>query len=251
MRTLLFAILTSVSVSAAAQAQSSLGITGAAFSLGMVEDEGGDYRGDARAVVDVAITDVHGFQGDLGFSDSQSGLVGTVATHLYMAPREGQKYGLFAALSDVDGRSMLYGSFGAEGMLAFGNNTVVEARAGLGWADTDGLDYIFGGFTVAQALSPAFEIEISLDIAEFDEPSLSAVSYDAGLRAQYSPEGSPWGAYASVTHSGLTGRDGSGGDTRIGLGLTLSLGTAGGVNPHTRPFRTPDPVAPLLRRGLW
>lgn len=249
MRTLLFLCLMSFSVPAFAQ--SSLGITGAAFSLGMVEDEGGEYRGQASAVVDVAITDVHGFQGDLGFSDSLSGTIGTVATHLYMAPREGQKYGLFAALSDVDGRSMLYGSFGAEGMLSLGDSTVVEARGGLGWADVDGLDYIFGGLSIAQALSPAVDIELSLDVADFDEAGFSATAYDAGLTARYSPEGSPWGAYASLTHSGLTGDNSASGGTRLGLGLTLSLGSVGGVDPHTRPFRTPDPVAPLLRRGLW
>lgn len=249
MRTLLFVLLTSFSFPAFAQ--SSLGITGAAFSLGAVEDEGGDLRGDASAIVDVAITDVHGFQGDLRFSDALSGTIGTVATHLYMAPVEGQKYGLFAVLSDVDGRSMLYGSFGAEGMLSLGDSTVLEARGGLGWADVDGLDYIFGGLSVAQSLSPAVEIELSMDVADFDEAGFSATSYDAGLTARYSPEGSPWGAYASVTHSGLSGGNSASGETRIGLGLTLTLGTAGGTDPHTRPFRTPDPVAPLIRRGLW
>ena len=249
MRTLLFVLLTSFSVPAFAQ--SSLGITGADFSLGVVEGEGGDFQGEGSAVVDVAITDVHGFQGDIAFSGVGDVVVGTIATHVYMTPRAGQKYGLFAALSDVDGRSMLYGSFGAEGMLSFGDNTVVEVRGGLGWADTNGLDYVFAGLSVAQALSPAFEVELSLDVADFDEASFSATSYEAGLTARYSPQGSPWGAYASITHSGLTGTDSASGDTRIGLGLTLSLGTAGGVDPHTRPFRTPDPVAPLVRRGLW
>ena len=248
MRTLLFVLVTSFSFPA--YAQSSLGITGAAFSLGVVEDEGGDLRGEASAVVDVAITDIHGFQGDLRFGDMASGTIGTLSTHLYMTPKEGQKYGLFAALSDVDGRSMLYGSFGAEGMLSFGENTVLEGRGGLGWAN-EGLDYIFGGVSVAQSLSPSFEVELSLDLADFDEAGFSATSYDAGLTASYSPEGLPWGAYVSVTHSGLTGDSGASAETRLGLGLTLTLGTAGGTDPHTRPFRTADPVAPLVRRDLW
>lgn len=249
MRTLLFVLVTSFSFPA--YAQSSLGITGATFSLGVAEDEGGDLRGDGSAVVDVAITDVHGFQGDLRFGDTTSGAIGTLSTHLYMTPKEGQKYGLFAALSDVDGRSMLYGSFGAEGMLSLGDNTVLEGRGGLGWADTDGLDYIFGGVSIAQSLSETFELELSLDFAEFDEAAFSATSYDAGLTARYSPEGLPWGAYASVTHSGLAGDSSASGETRLGLGLTLTLGTAGGTDPHTRPFRTADPLAPLVRRGLW
>lgn len=136
-------------------------------------------------------------------------------------------------------------------MLSLGESTSVEARGGLGWADADGLDYIFGGLSVAQSLSPAIEFEASMDVADFDEAGFSATSYDAGLTARYSPEGSAWGAYASVNHSGLTGRNSASGETRLGLGLTLTLGTAGGINPHTRPFRTPDPVAPLVRRGLW
>lgn len=249
MRTLFLIFLTSVSFPAFAQ--SSLGVTGAAFSLGMVEDEGGVLRGDASAMVDVAITGYHGFQGDIEFSDAQSGIIGTVATHLYMTPKENQKYGLFAVLSDVDGRSMLYGSVGAEGMFSLGESTVVEGRGGLGWADVNGMDYVFGGLSVVQSLSPALEIELSMDVADFDEAGFSATSYDAGLAARYSPEGSPWGAYASVTHSGLTGVDSAPGETRLGLGLTLTLGTAGGTDPHSRPFRTPDPLAPLIRRGLW
>lgn len=246
MRTLLFIVLTSFSVPAFAQ--SSLGISGAELSFGVVEDEAGEYRGDGRAVVDVAVTEFHGFQGDLAFADAGDGWVGTVAAHAYMTPKPGQKYGLFAALSDVDGRAMLYGSLGAEGMFSLGVNTSVEGRAGMGWADADGLDYIFAGVAMAHQLSPSVELELSLDVADFDEAALSATAHDIGLRATYSPEGLPWGAYASVTQSSLTGYEDA---TRIGLGLTITLGSSGGTNPHTRPFRTPDPVAPLLRRGLW
>ena len=246
MRTLLLFVLTSFSFPAFAQ--NSLGISGAELSWGVVEDEAGDYRGDGRAVVDVAVTEYHGFQGDLAFSDADGGWVGTVAAHAYMTPKPGQKYGLFAALSDVDGRAMLYGSLGAEAMLSLGSNTSVEGRAGMGWADTDGLDYIFGGVAMAHQFSPSVELELSLDVADFDEATFGATAYDIGLKATYSPEGLPWGAYASVTQSGLNGYEDT---TRVGLGLTLTLGTSGGTTPHTRPFRTPDPVAPLIRRGLW
>ena len=249
MRTLLFAIFTSFSVPV--YAQSSLGITGASFSLGATQDEAGDLRWGGLGAVDVAVTEHHGFQGDVALTDTASGVVGTLAAHLYMTPKEGQKYGLFAALSDVDGRAMMYGSVGAEGMLSLGLDTSAEARAGVGWADVDGLDYIFAGVSVAHELSPAFEIEASFDAAEFDEAAFSATSYDLGLRAHYSPEGAPWGAYASVTHSGLTGTDGAAGETRLGLGLTWTLGATGGADPHSRTFRSVDPVAPLLRRGLW
>lgn len=246
MRTLLFVFLTSLSFPAFAQ--SSLGISGIELSLGAVEDETGDFRGDARAVVDVAVTSVHGFQGDLAYSDTMTGGIGTVAAHLYMSPKPGQKYGLFAALSDVDGRSMIYGSLGAEGMLSLGSRTSIEGRAGIGWADADGMDYIFAGAALAHQLTPAITLEGSLDAADFDEAAFSATAYDLGLKATYSPVGSPWGAYVSVTQSALNGHDDA---TRVGLGLTITLGNTGGTDPHTRPFRTPDPVASLVRRGLW
>ena len=232
-------------------AQSSLGISGVQLSTGVVEDEGGTTRVEGRAVVDVAITDVHRFQSDLSFADTEAGGVGTIGAHIYMAPRQGQKYGLFAQLSDVDGRSLTYGSIGAEGMIALNTSTSLEASAGIGAATGGGLDYFFGSVGLVHAYSSAFEVSASLDLAEFDETSLRAISYDAGFKAAYSPEGAPWGIYASVNHSGLTGRDGEAGQTRIGLGLTLSLGNSGGTDPNTRPFRSVDPVAPLLRRNLW
>ncbi len=249
MRTLLFVLL--VSFSFPAFAQSSLGITGATLYLGAIQDEAGDAQATAAFQLDVAITEFHGFQGDLAVSDTTSGLIGTSAAHLYMTPVSGQKYGLFAALSDVDGRAMIYGSVGAEGMLSWGDDTLVEGRAGMGWADVDGLDYIFAGASVAHSVSPALDFELALDLAEFDEATFSATSVDFGLTATFNPEGSPWGAYVSATHSSLVGRDDAAGAMRLGLGIQIALGTSGGTNPHTRPFRTVDPVAPLIRRGLW
>lgn len=250
MRTLLFVLL--ASVSGPALAQSSLGITGASFSLGVTEDESGEFQLEgAAAVVDVAITSVHGFQGDLSFADTVSGGIGTVGAHLYMSPVNGQKYGLFGTLSDVDGRSMLWGTVGAEGMLSLGANTVAEVRGGFGYADENGLDFIFAGAGVAHAVTPSLTLEGAFDLADFDEAAFRATSYDVSVKAEYSPEGSPWGAYASVTYSGLAGRDDADGEMRLGVGISLSLGSIGGADTDTRLFRTPDPVAPLLRRGLF
>ena len=249
MRALVVAVL--MSISGPALAQSSLGITGAALSLGMTEDEAGQSRVEGMATVDVAITEVHGFQGDLRFADTAGGGIGSLGAHLYMAPREGQKYGLFATLSDIDGRAMSWGTIGAEGMLSLSDTTVLEIRGGLGAADDNGLDFIFGALTLAHALAPGLELAAALDVTDFDETALRATSYEASLRAHYSPEGAPWGVYASVSQSGLAGRDGEGGETRLGLGVTLTLGTVNGSNPQSRHFRSVDPVAPLLRRGLW
>ncbi len=234
-----------------ASAQSSLGIQGATLSLGAAQDEAGDAQPHASAMLDVAITSVHGLQGELAFEDTANGVIGHMGAHLYMAPRPGQKYGLFATLSDVDGRSMAWGTLGIEGMLSLGDETVLQGRTGLGVSDVDGLDFIFAGVAVAHAFSPSFEVEAFADIAEFDEAAFRAMSIDLGVSAEYSPEGAPWSIYASLTQSDLSGRDGAPSETRLGLGVSMTFGQSGGTDPATRPFRTSDPVAPLVRRGLW
>lgn len=232
-------------------AQSSLGISGATLSLGSTEDEGGAWQRRAASSVDIRITPVHGLQGDLAFSDTATGTIGHLGAHLYMAPQPGQKYGLFLTLSDVDGRSLAWMSLGAEGMISIGENTTLEGRLGLGAADGNSRDYIFGGVSLVHAFAPGFEVEAALDVAEFDEAAFRATAVEASLTARYSPEGSPWGVYASVTQSDLTGRDGAAGATRLGLGISFDFGTAGGTDPHTRHFRQADPVAQLVRRGIW
>ena len=146
---------------------------------------------------------------------------------------------------------MTWGCVGAEGMISLSFETTLEGQAGIGFASDGGLDYIFASAGVSHAYSPTLEIEATLDLAEFDEPSLRAISYEAGVKATYSPEGAPWGVYASLSHAGLSGRDGQNGETRLGLGLTMTFGNSGSVTPNSRPFRSVDPVAPLLRRNLW
>ncbi len=152
-----------------ASAQSSLGIQGTTIGIGGIQDEAGDYQSAASVSVDVRVTSFHGLQGDLRFSDTSSGLIGQLGAHLYMTPKPGQKYGVFATLSDVDGSSMTWGALGVEGMLSLGLDTALEARTGLGVADAGGLDFIFAGVSLAHAVNPTLEIEAFLDVAEFDE----------------------------------------------------------------------------------
>ncbi|MCV6594804.1 MAG: hypothetical protein OIF48_17775 [Silicimonas sp.] len=247
--------LLAIAMAAPAVAQSSLtpsdlGITGALLSFGATDDEGGTARSSAHLQLDVAVTGVHGFQGDLRFFDTPSGGTGVVAAHLYMGPKDSRKYGLFAQLGDVDGRAMTYGALGAEALLSLGAATSVEAQAGIG-AASDGLDFLFAGAALHHGVTPDLSLTASLDLVEFDEPGLRALSHETALRLDYSPEGARWGLYASLSHGGLSGRDGVSADTRVGLGVTLRLGQTGGIQPTRRPFRPVDPMAPLLRRGLW
>lgn len=249
MKTVLVAIIASF-VAAPAMAQSSLGITGAEFVLGVTEDEAGTAQFEGSAIVDVAITDAHGFQGDLRYDETLAGGVGTIGGHLYMTPKQGQKYGLFGSISDVNDRALQYVSLGAEAQLALSFETTVEVQAGIGAATEGDLDYVFGSLALAHALTPSLDLEATFDVAEFDEVSLSTTSYEIGVTATYSPEGAPWGIFASVSHADLTGGDFSGA-TRVGLGLIWTFGNSGGTDPSSRLFRSVDPVAPLLRRGLW
>ena len=139
------------SFSSSAFAQSSLGITGAEFTFGQVQDESGTAQTSVAATVDMAVTDYHGFQGDLRFSDTNFGALGSLGAHIYLAPRPGQKYGLFATISDVDGRAATWGAIGAEGQFSWDEDWVVGARAGLGAGDAAGLDFIFGGVSIAHS----------------------------------------------------------------------------------------------------
>ena len=232
-------------------AQSSLGIQGLDLQFGTSEDESGNAQTDVQARLDVAITSVHGFQGDVAFSDTDQGLIGQLGAHLYMTPATGQKYGVFASLSDVDGRMMTWGSLGVEGMLALSDATVIEGRAGMGISDVDSLDYIFADMALIYAAFDNFDIETALTLTDFDEARFRALSYDVSATARYSAQNAPWGVYAKVAQSGLSGRDGAGAKTRFGFGVSMSFGHSGGIAPKTRPFRVVDPVAPLVRRDLW
>ena len=94
-------------------AESPLGITGAEFRLGAVAQDtgaaqaslGGIQSFDAIdpvlgfAAVNVAVTDAHGFQGDVLLEDGPGGAIGRLGAHVFMTPQSGQKYGLFAILS--------------------------------------------------------------------------------------------------------------------------------------------------------
>lgn len=234
-----------------AAAQSSLGIQGLDLRLGVIQDEDGSAQADLQSHLDIAVTEFHGFQGDVAFADTDNGLIGHLGAHLYMTPRHGQKYGVFATLSDVDERMMTWGSVGVEGMLALSDATMIEARAGMGISDVDSLDYIFADIAIAHAPFDNLDVEAAITLSEFDEAAFRAMSYDASLTALYSLDGTPWGSFASIMQSGLSGRDGQPAETRFGFGVSMSFGQSGGVAPRTRPYRSVDPVAPLVRRDLW
>ena len=174
-------------ISGAADAQDirPLGVTGAELGLGFggIFPEGDQPRLASSLSVDVAVTDYHGVQGDLSFEGIGDSYVGRIAGHLYLMPRDGQRYGVFAMLGDVDDRSFTYATAGVEGIFTLTDSLSVDGRIGLGAATSEKLDFIFGGLGAAWQMSPSLELRGRLDVAQFDEieptgdrPSISAFS---------------------------------------------------------------------------
>ena len=221
-------------------AQSSLGVSGATFDIGAVD-------GDAFVAtrIDTAITGHHGLQFDAVLSDHDAGLIGQMDGHLYMRPAKGQEYGLFAQVGDADGRSRSWGAAGIEGMFAAGANTAVELRGGLALSQPGGWDALFADAGVIHGLSDSLSLTARLTLTEIDELVLSTIARETRLGVEFHPRGTAWGAFADITADRADGSE----TTTLRLGLSLTLGDAGGTAPETRLFRAADPFGPLFRRG--
>ena len=100
-------------------------------------------------------------------------------------------------------------------------------------------------------VSKSLNWELHLNLAEFDEASFQAISYETGITVDYGPAGSPWGNRIGFSYAGLSGRNDAARELRLSAALTYSIGRTGGTAPKTRMFRMIDPVEPLIRRDLW
>jgi hypothetical protein len=232
-------------------AQSSLGFTMGEASVGVLSLDSGEFAfADGR--VDVAITGAHGLQFDLALEDRPQGTLGHFGAHVYLAPREGQKYGLFATLSDLDGESLTLGAAGAEGRIALGERAALELRAGAGLgnriASDASLDFIFAGAGVDYEASDRLRLGLYGEAAEFDEADFRAVGYTLVAEAEYRLGSVTISGAVGV--SGLEGRDGGARESFARIGLSVGFG-AGGADPSRRLFRRADPTQPLALRGLF
>lgn len=225
-----------------------LGMTGAELRL-TADDDG---RLEAGALVtDTAVTEYHGLQLDFALGDTGGGTKGTAALHAYMTPAEGQKYGLFASVTDFDGRSATYGALGAEGRFALSPETALELRGGLGVTHRTGFDFLFASADLSRDLTPSLTASAGLTLAEYDEAGFSAIGHEARLGLRYAPKGSRFGAFAELARDGLSGDSGAPAETVLRVGVTLSLGRTQTGGIETRPFRPVDPLRNLVRRGLF
>ncbi|MEM6823999.1 MAG: hypothetical protein AAF566_02710 [Pseudomonadota bacterium] len=232
-----------------ATAQSSLGVTGIELRAGADDSQGSPVFG--ALTFDAAITEYHGIQGRAMLRDNDTGTEGRLDGHLYMVPREGQKYGFFGFLSDFDGRSATYGGVGAEGLFALGDDTALELRAGLGIADQDSLDFLFAEAGLYHDLSESVTVSVSTTLTELDEAAFSTISHDLRLGLEVHPQGQPVGFFADVSRDGFSGDNIASGETTFRAGITVEFGTMRSGGPETRPFSSPQPLRPLTRRNLF
>lgn len=230
--------------------QSSLGIAGVELTLGGYREADGGTSVSGELLTDVAVTNHHGLQGELAWHALPAGGVGRIGGHLYMVPRETRKYGLFAVVGDVDGRSFLYGHGGVEGMVSLSPRATLGAHAGLGFA-SEGLDYIFGGVDARFRMSDALQLEAGAGLSEFDEVGFQAMGAILDLSMRYAPTGTPVSVSVGVEQDLLLGVDGAPGETRAMLRLSWRFGETNAASPLSRPFRTPDPILQLVRRGIY
>ncbi len=252
-RTALSAALLGLAFALPAAAQTSLGIAAGELGFGVMS-AGNDGRALAEGTLDIRVTGHHGLQFDLAVEDTAAGTLGHLAAHLYLAPAPGRRYGLFATASDLDGQSFTTGTAGVEGIVAVGARTAVEAHAGIGIAHRLSaparMDFIFAGAGLHHAATDTLDLGLAAEIAEFDEAGFRAIGTTLAATAAWRPRGGPVAVTASVGLSGLDGRDSRPAEGFVTLGLSYSFG-AGAGDPAARPFRRPDPYAPMALRGLF
>lgn len=251
-RNLLSAALCGLVLPYTAMAQTSLGFTGGELALGTVSFDGTEH-GFVEGWADVAITAAHGIQIDFALQEHPQGMLGTVAAHLYMTPHEGQKYGVFATVSDLDGEGFTAATVGLEGLFALTDTTAVGVHGGIGLADrisgADGFDFVFAGGSLTHELSPSVSLAFVAEVAEYDETDFRATGYTAMIEAEYRPNAGPIALKAGFGVSGLEGRDGRPAETVARLGLSWRFGAT--ASPARGAFRRPDAYAPLALRGLF
>lgn len=236
-----------------ALAQSSLGFRTGDVSIATISHSAKDGSVSSEVVRvrgDFAITGYHGAQFDLDYANAGSASIGTLAAHLYMTPRKGQKYGLFASIGDYDSISSTVAQLGAEGMFAVGDAYLLETRAGIGVRDPKSMDYIFAGLGLSRPAGRAGRLTLAVDVADLEETGFATSIVDGRITYEHFLQGTP--ASLSVTLGAVT-LDGSGagrGGAYVGLGLRIRLGR-GGTDPATRLFDRTAPITMLHRIGVF
>lgn len=232
-------------------AQSAIGFRDAQIT---VEHSIGETESQSSfdAQLDVSITRNHGLQLDLGAVSYPDTYYGQIGAHLYMAPGDNAKYGLFASYADANDSSNWIGTIGIEGIWNFGEALSFEARAGMGVLNPDSNDFIFVEGLAQYAMSDHVALMGGVSITDLEEGALSVRSTDLSLGLKYYMPTIPVELSANITRSSLSGSTQE--DEILGsLLFTVHLGKAKSAhsNIHEHFFTNSTPLKSMLRNGIF
>lgn len=239
---------------ASVQAQSlQLGFTGAELSFGSLSGE--ETTPYVDGMLDVAITRYHGLQIDLGGADYGGTWIGTLGMHLYMQPSETAKYGLFLAYGDANDFESTTTDIGVEGIWQPSDVLTLSTRLGMGRAGGEGseMDYVFGSFGGALAVSDLTALTAGLQVLEADEKAQNngVLTLDMGIEQSF--RSAPVTLTAGLSHVSYTGSFEQN-DTRVAVGLKIDLGPKRGARQpvSARKFAPVRPLRDLIARDqVW
>jgi hypothetical protein len=234
-----------------AQAQSSIGFQDIEVSYGYKSLDGTTQQ-SLDGAMDVLITGAHGLQLDLGSVKYQTSSFGHVAAHLYLAPGEYSKYGLFGSYADLNDNSGSNVTIGLEGLWSFGEAVTLEARAGMGVLSPDSYDYIFAEGTAFISLSESVELKAQVSWSDLEEELLSAQLIEATAGATYYFDRLPVEVFGGLSQTYLDQPSNTQNDTALLAKVTLKLGKSRSAQRGVKQrfFTTSRPLDVILNQGL-
>ncbi len=192
-----------------------------------------------------------GVQLDLGGESFRGDFIGQADLHLYIAPNETLKYGVYASLADANDRELTMGEVGVEVIAEIGGGLTLEGSAGIGMIHSLGnanIDYVTVTGGILKPLSERTSIYGQLTLAVFEESAFSANSYDLVVGVKHDIGQGRVSINAVIGVSGLEGRDSAPAETVANLGVTWRFGglTGQDVGAEDRAFQTRRPVRAAL-----
>lgn len=234
-----------------AAAQSALGFRDAQVTLTYGASQNEPLQ-SIDAALDVSITRSHGLQLTFGAISYPDTYFGQIGAHLYMAPGDTAKYGLFAAYSDADDENDWEGLLGIEGLWRFGDAVAVEARAGIGILNPDSYDYIFVEANAHYALSDRLALSGGFKMTDLEETRLALRSTEMTLGLTYYIPTAPVELSLGLSRSTINGTIDASEELRATAQLTVHLGGARSARAdvHDRFFSASHPLKEILLRDL-
>lgn len=204
-----------------------------------------------RLTGDFTTGPAHGIQVDLAAEDYDTGYLGQVDLHFYLAPQGTWKYGFYASIADMNDMELTVGHAGVAAMVELAPGTVFEASAGVGLLRSPGLDTVdfvtvSGG--ISHAISDRTAVFAEGTVSQFEEVSIQATGYEAMAGVRHALGDGRIELTAALGTIGLTGRDSAPAETTALLGMTwrFSGGKGQRRDLSQRAFGTSQPARPLL-----